>query len=53
MQTFGLRPCKMVGDLKTKLRDAILDGHIKNNETEGMQYLLQAGKELNLIVQKN
>ncbi|HYF29854.1 MAG TPA: HD domain-containing protein [Chitinophagaceae bacterium] len=52
METFGIRPCKAVGDIKTAVKDAILDGEIPNNYDAAYEYMLQKGKELNLTVQR-
>ena len=49
MQTFGLGQCCMVGELKTQIKDAILDGIIPNSHDEAFDYLLQIAKEKNLV----
>jgi putative nucleotidyltransferase with HDIG domain len=48
MNTFQLKPSKPVGDLKNIIRDAILDGVIKNEFEEAFTYLLEKGKEMGL-----
>lgn len=48
METFNLRPCKAVGDIKNAVKDAILDGDIPNNYDAAFEYMLQKGAELGL-----
>ena len=48
METFGVKPSKVVGDIKIKIREAILEGELKNNYDEAYQFMLKAGKELGL-----
>ncbi len=45
MQWFELKPCKIVGDLKNAIKDAILDGIIKNDRKEAIKYLIGIAKE--------
>ncbi|HRP60248.1 MAG TPA: tRNA nucleotidyltransferase, partial [Vicingus sp.] len=49
MKTFNLKPCKEVGLIKEAIREAILEGEIANNYDEAYDYMMNKGKELNLI----
>ena len=50
METFGLKPCKEIGIIKSAIKEAILEGEIHNNYDEAHDYMLAKGKELGLIV---
>ncbi len=43
MEAFGLKPSKEVGELKSAVLEAILDGHIQNEMAEAWAFLLQQG----------
>ncbi|HHT23082.1 MAG TPA: HD domain-containing protein [Bacteroidales bacterium] len=48
MATFNLPQCREVGDIKAKIKDAILDGIIPNEYEAAREYMLEVGKEMGL-----
>jgi len=48
MQTFGLKPGKEVGTIKNAIREAILDGELKNDYTEVFEFMLNLGAKIGL-----
>lgn len=48
MSTFQLKPCKEIGLLKDFIKNAILDGLIKNDYKEAKKYMLIKAKELGI-----
>jgi putative nucleotidyltransferase with HDIG domain len=48
MLIFNLKPGKEVGMIKNQIREAILEGEIKNNREDALEFMLKKGKELNL-----
>ncbi len=48
MSTFGIAPGREVGIIKNAIKDAILDGLIRNNYEEAFQFMLQEGEKLEL-----
>lgn len=50
IEMFGIKPSREVGIIKNALKDAVLDGEIKNNRDEAINFVLRKGKELGLQV---
>ncbi len=48
MGIFNIKPCKMVGDLKNSIKEAILDGEIQNNHDEAFCFLMKKASEMGL-----
>ncbi|MBC8110625.1 MAG: HD domain-containing protein [Verrucomicrobia bacterium] len=48
MQTFNIPPGREVGKLKEQIREAILEGEIRNEFEEGIKLLLKLGKTMGL-----
>jgi len=48
MKTFGLSPGREVGIIKKSIKEAILDGIIRNDREEALRFMLEKGKELGL-----
>ncbi|MFT4601817.1 MAG: poly(A) polymerase [Arenicella sp.] len=52
MDIFQLTPCRTVGDLKNEIKEAILEGKIKNDYIEAYEYMIQKASEINLLIPK-
>lgn len=50
MSTFGIKPSKEVGIIKSAIREAILDGDIPNEYDHAYAYMVQRGQALGLKV---
>ncbi len=46
MRAFAIPPCKLIGDIKTVIKDAILDGVINNDRAQAWQLMLETGRRL-------
>lgn len=49
METFGLEPSKIVGEIKEEIKEAILEGKIQNNPEEARRLMHQLAKRKGLI----
>lgn len=50
MQTFGIKPSAAIGTIKEAIKEAILDGKIRNDYNEAYAMMLEMGKTLGLTV---
>ena len=48
MELFNIQPCKEVGILKELIKNAILDGVIKNDYNQAKKYLFIKAKEIGI-----
>ncbi len=50
IETFNLRPGPEIGKIKEAIKEAILDGTIKNDRDEAWKFMIQLGSEMGLTV---
>jgi poly(A) polymerase len=48
METFGISPSKIIGDIKEEIKEAILEGRIQNNQEEARCLMLVIAQEKGL-----
>lgn len=48
MEVFNLKPSNEIGIIKSRIKDAILDGTIENDFNPAFEYMLEIGKEYGL-----
>jgi len=53
MQLFGLKPGPEVGKIKFALREAILEGKLKNTTEESLAFVTETGEKIGLNVEKH
>ena len=52
MKVFNIKEGKEIGIIKNAIKDAILDGKIKNDKEEAFAYMLKKAGKLNLFLKK-
>lgn len=52
MKTFDLKPCEEIGIIKSRIKEAILEGEIPNDFETAKKLMFTIGEELGLNVQK-
>ncbi len=50
METFNLKPCREIGQIKDAIKEAILDGKIANDYDEAYAFMLQRAEKLGLKI---
>ena len=48
METFGIPPSKIIGDIKEEIKEAILEGRIQNNPEEARSLMMKIALEKGL-----
>lgn len=52
IETFDIKPSKLVGDIKNAIKEAILEGEIHNDYNEAFNFMLKIAKDYNLSPKK-
>ena len=52
MKAFDIKPCREVGMIKNKIKEAILEGELKNNREDGLAFMFTEGEKLGLKIAK-
>ncbi len=45
METFGLRPSREVGEIKEEIKEAIIEGQIRNNREDAWKFMLEVARK--------
>ena len=48
MHTFNIGPCAEIGTIKSRIKEAILEGVIPNEQTEAIEFMFKLADELGL-----
>ena len=48
METFNLKPCREIGQIKDAIKEAILEGEIANSYDDAFAFMLKRAKKLGL-----
>ena len=49
MEIFDIKPGKEIGILKNAIKEAILEGEVENNYNSALEFVINIGKDLNLV----
>ena len=50
METFNLKPCREIGQIKDAIKEAILEGEIANDYDQAYEFMVSKGTELGLEI---
>ncbi len=49
MKTFNVKPGKIIGEIKNAIKEAVLEGRIKNELSQATEYMIELAKEKGLL----